>query len=102
MNFNELGRTLPNGFHDAELRRFEMDYVHRTLKFDLVVWVGKMEYPQARELYRPARVSVARVAFLVLELPDTNYSWQLTGTIRIDTGEGVPKQNASRVPPGPP
>ena len=27
MTFNELVNSLPNGFHDAELQRFEMDYV---------------------------------------------------------------------------
>jgi hypothetical protein len=34
MIFNELDRTLPNGFHDAELRHFSMDDVNRTLIFD--------------------------------------------------------------------
>ena len=97
MNFNELDRTLPNGFHDAELRHFEMDYVNRTLRFDLVVWIGKMEDAQVR----PARVTVASVAFLVLEPPDTNYPWQKAGTICIDTGEGVPKQSSSKVPNAP-
>lgn len=36
MTFKEAAASLPNGFHDAELQRFEMDYVHRTLRFDLV------------------------------------------------------------------
>jgi hypothetical protein len=37
MTFDEVAASLPNGFHDAELRRFEMDHLHRTLQFDLVV-----------------------------------------------------------------
>ena len=36
MTFEEVAASLPNGFHDAELQRFEMDYVHRTLRFNLV------------------------------------------------------------------
>ena len=98
MTFNELDRTLPNGCHDAELRRFSMDYVNRTLIFDLVVWIGRMEDEQARELYRPATVKVSKVAFLVLEPPDSNYPWQKAGTVCIDTGEGVPKQSSSKIP----
>ena len=43
MTFEEVAALLPNGFHDAELQRFEMDYVHRTLRFDLVVWIGNMD-----------------------------------------------------------
>src|SRR6266446_6791689 len=61
MTFNELDRTLPNGFHDVELRHFSMDYVNRTLIFDLVVWIGRMEDEQARELYRPATVKFQRL-----------------------------------------
>jgi hypothetical protein len=50
---------------------------------------------------RPALVSIVGVAFLVLEPPDTNYSWKKAGTIRIDTGEGVPKESSSKVPKAP-
>lgn len=63
MTFDEVAASLPNGFHDAELQRFEMDYVHRTLRFDLVVWIGSMDDSQRRELYRPARVTLDDVAF---------------------------------------
>ena len=101
MNFNELDRTLPNGFHDAKLRHFEMDYVNRTLRFELAVWIGKMADAQARELYRPAQVNVAGVAFLVIEPPDTNYPWLKAGAVCIDTGEGLPKQSSSKVPVAP-
>jgi hypothetical protein len=31
-----------------------MDYVHRTLRFDLLVWIGDMDDPRRRELYRQA------------------------------------------------
>jgi hypothetical protein len=35
MNFKELAATLHNGFHDAALRRRDMDYVHRRLRLEL-------------------------------------------------------------------
>ena len=68
MTFEELARTLPNGFHDAELWRFEMDYGRRRLQFDLDLWIGD-DGAGARELYRPARVTLDQVAFLVIEPP---------------------------------
>jgi hypothetical protein len=75
MTFDEVASSRPNGFHDAELQRFEMDNVHRTLRFDLVVWIGNMDDSRRRELYRPARLTVDDVAFLVIER-------HLTSTIR--------------------
>ena len=101
MTFEETAAALPNGFHDAELQHFEMDYVHRTLRFDLVVWVGDMDDPRRRELYRPARVTLDDVAFLVIEPPDVNYSWLKAGRIRIDAGEGQPPQSSSTLPVAP-
>ena len=97
----QFNASLPNGFHDAELQRFEMDYVHRTLRFALVVWIGDMDDSRRRELYRPARLTLDDVAFLVIEPPDVNYPWLKPGPIRIDTGEGQPHQSSSTLPVAP-
>jgi len=86
MTFAQIAASLPNGFHDAELQRFEMDYVHRTLRFDLLVWIGDMDDPRRRELYRQARLMLDVVAFLVIEPPDDNYPWLKAGRLRIDAG----------------
>jgi hypothetical protein len=98
MTFEEAASSLPNGFHDAELQRFEMDYVHRTLQFDLIVWIGNMEDSRRREVYRPARLTLEDVAFLVIEPPDVNYPWLKAGRIRIDAGESRPPQSSSTLP----
>jgi hypothetical protein len=101
MTLQDLAQTLPNGFHDAELRRLEMDYVRRILRFDLVVWIGSMDDPLTRELYRPARLILDNVAFFVIEPPDTRYPSSEPGPIRIDAGDGQPRQSASKVPQAP-
>jgi hypothetical protein len=101
MTFEETAAALPNGFHDAELQHFEMDYVHRKLRFDLVVWIGDMDDSRRRELYRPARLILDDVAFLVIEPPDVNYPWLKAGRIRIDAGEGQPPQSSSTLPVAP-
>jgi len=101
MTFKEVAVSLPNGFHDAELQRFEMEYVHRTLRFDLLVWIGDMDDPRRRELYRQARLTLDDVAFLVIEPPDVNSPWLKAGRIRIDAGEGQPPQSSSTLPVAP-
>ena len=101
MTFNELALSLPQGFHDAELHRFEMDYISRRLVFDLVVWIGDMDNGQDREMYRPARVTVEGVAYLVIEPPDPRYSCKEPGHIIIDTGEGQPTNSETHLPEAP-
>src|SRR4029450_6602830 len=78
-----------------------MDYVHRTLRFDLLVWIGDMDDPRRRELYRQARLTFDDVAFLVIEPPDVNYPWLKAGRVRIDAGEGQPPQSSSTLPVAP-
>ena len=102
MTFQEAAASLPNGLHDAELLRFEMDYVHRKLQFDLVVWIGDLDESRGRELYRPARLTLDNVAFLAIEPPDISYPWLPAGPIRIDAGEGQPRQSSSILPAAPP
>ena len=101
MTFNELANLLPNGFHDAELQRIGMDYVQRELQFDLVVWICASDDPRIRELYRPARVIVRDVAYLVVEPPDPKYPWTTPGSVTIDSGEGVPRQSTGELPTAP-
>ena len=62
MTFEEAAASLPNGFHDAELHSFGMEYVQRKLQFDLVVWIGDMDDSRRREIYRPARLTVDDVS----------------------------------------
>lgn len=101
MTFQDAAASLPNGFHDAELHRFEMDYVHRKLQFALAVWIGDMDNTRGRERYRPARLILDDVAFLVIEPPDISSPWLKPGPIRIDAGEGRPGQSASNLPAAP-
>ncbi len=107
MTFGELADTLPNGFHDSQLHRFEMDYMDRRLILHVVVWIGDMDDAQGPETYRPARVTVENVAYLVIEPPDpreledSGYPWQEPGGIGFDTGEGQPSQSDSILPKAP-
>jgi len=98
MTFRQLVASLPNALHDAELRRFELDYEQRKLRFELAIWVGNMSDPASRELYRPAILTFADVAYLVAEPPGIPLD---SGAIRIDAGEGRPKQSSTELPDAP-
>ncbi len=100
MTFRQLVASLPNGLHDAELRRFELDYEQRKLRFELAIWVGNLSDAKSRELYRPAILTFADVAYLVAEPPAVAIPLN-SGAIRIDAGEGRPKQSSTALPDAP-
>ena len=101
MNFHELEDSLPNGFHDAELKSVTMNYVNRTLCLDMYVFIGELDSPEMREVYRPARITLENVAYFVIESPDESRPWNRPGAIRIDTGLGTPSQSQNLVPGAP-
>jgi hypothetical protein len=71
MTLEELESSLPNGLHDAEVRRISIDYEHRKVTLELAVWVGKMEDPpDRREAYRDGRIEISGLLFMVIEPPD--------------------------------
>lgn len=101
MTIDELLESLPNGPHDAELRRIEFDYLKREFRFDVDTWVGDSERPVEAETYRTARITVLGADYLVIESPDEAYPWRQATSIRIDVGSGLPKQISSIPPPTP-
>jgi hypothetical protein len=84
MTLEELEGSLPNGLHDAEVRRISIDYAHRKVTLELAVWIGKMEDPpHRREAYRDGRIEISGLLFMVIEPPDPKYPFTKPG-ITID------------------
>jgi len=98
MNVQQLVESFPNGLHDAELLRFEMDYCQRILTFELDIWVGYMHDKLARETYRRGVLTVERVGCIVIEPPDPDYDWISPGPVTIDVGDGIQSPDAWRIP----
>ena len=85
MTLEELEDTLPNGLHDAEVRRVSVDYEKRTAIVDLEVFVAGLDAPVAeREAYRSASIIITGLQFLAIEPPYPNYPFADSGTVRID------------------
>jgi hypothetical protein len=72
MTFEDLDRELPNGFHDARLRRIEIDYAERTATLDVSFWVGDIDGPN-REEYRDGVLRVRDLCYYSIEPPDPAY-----------------------------
>jgi hypothetical protein len=85
----EINRTLPNGFHDSEVRSCKLDFVARTAAFEIDVWVGDLDTPtrDGRELYRAGLLVVSGLAFCQVDAPDPTYPYQDAAPIRIDLSE---------------
>jgi hypothetical protein len=99
---DDLSASLPNGFHDAELQRLEIDYMKREAKFIVDIWVGDMGTEQ-REVYRLAEVTLSGLLFWVSEPPDASYPYDVAGGERIDIGSlaALKERGNLKLPPIP-
>jgi len=82
MNLFQLAETLPNGLHDAQLRRLSVDYVERTAVLELEIWVDDTDV--FLELYRPARIVLKGLAYFAIQPPDAGYPFREAGVVTID------------------
>jgi len=82
---DDLSANLPNGFHDAKLKRLLIDYAKREARFIADIWVGDISTEQ-REAYRLAEITLSGLLFWVSEPPATNQASDTAGGERIDIG----------------
>ena len=71
MNIEEVERSLPNGLHDAVMRRYVVDYEQRTLEFDIDIWVGNLDsnVEEERERYKPGTLKFEGLEYFVIDPP---------------------------------
>jgi hypothetical protein len=85
----EMAAQLPNGFHDTLISACAVDFVARTVEFDVRVWTGDMDSSQEseREQYRAGRLVIAGLAFCQFEAPDPRYPFADRRPISVDLCE---------------
>ncbi len=73
MTLEQLETTLPGGFHDARVRRVEIDYGTRCARIELVLDAGDPDAEEIgdREAWRGARIVLTDLLFVVVEPPST-------------------------------
>lgn len=76
----EIASTLPNGFHDARLRGYRVDFVARTLAFEL-------ELATSNAIHVPATITLTRLAFCEVQAPDSRYPFQNPAPLCVDLVE---------------
>ena len=85
MTIEELERTLPNGFHDAEISTIRLDYVKRIASMELSIWVDDLEVsPRFKELYRDAVLEFEGMQIMILDPPDPGYSFARAEPLWVD------------------
>jgi hypothetical protein len=84
MTLEEISESLPNGFHDAEVRRIVLDYSNRALTMESDIWVGSMDDPpETREAYRSASVKLSGLLFCAIDLPKSQACGE-DGAVSVD------------------
>lgn len=89
MTLFDLAHQLPNGFHDAIVRRIAIDYIARSASIELSVWMGNMQSEDSaqRELYQEARLTLIALDYFITDPPDARYPFLSAEGIRIDLCE---------------
>lgn len=76
----EIASTLPQGFQGALLRSYRVDFVARTLSFEL-------ELSPGNATLAPATITLTRLAFCEVQQPDSRYPFQNPAPLRIELVE---------------
>jgi hypothetical protein len=74
MTFEELDKDLPNGFHDALVKKITLDFLDRSIIFEMELWVGDLNGP-VPEKRRNGRLRLISPYFCQIEPPVPGYTF---------------------------
>lgn len=74
MTIADIEKSLPNGFHDSNLKRIDIDYATRQGDLEFEVNTGSLD--TNRENYRLGKLSISGLLFCIIETPDSRYPFQ--------------------------
>jgi hypothetical protein len=85
MNVFEAASTLPNGLHDAVLKRCAVDFGAGEATFELDAWIGDLdaEKEKERELYQAIELRLLGLIYLHLE-PGGDWHLRPVEPTRVD------------------
>jgi hypothetical protein len=96
MTIEEIEGNLPNGFHDASLKRIEIDYVKMVAVLDIDVDTSS---PDTDEEYREGRLTLTGLLFCVIDPPDFRSPVKTTEGVWIaDSGQATTEQLTTKLP----
>ncbi len=68
MTLAEIHESLPNGFHDAEIRKFVWDFATESATFEIDLLIGVPE-AEDREERRAGRLELRGILFIAIDPP---------------------------------
>jgi len=94
MTFEELERSLPNGFHDAKLKCFNFDIIASRIQISASLLVG-LPGEKDPERYEDCTLIVSSIFVFFIEPPDPKYPFIPDGLpINMSGGLVIPGQNS--------
>jgi hypothetical protein len=94
MTFQELEQKLPNGFHDAAIRKIQLDFMGRSVEIEMDILMAGPDDPDP-ELCRVGKLRMAPTYLLFIEPPDPRYSFIPDGgSLKVDGDSVKVGQNA--------
>lgn len=99
MTLEDLDDELPNGFHDAEIFSFELDYPAAIAKFHMNLLVGWPDDPkQERQTYQEATLVVSGLCFCSIDPPSSTYPFLPDGKPICVSGDPAKSDNLPSLP----
>lgn len=91
MTLNDIEESLPNGLHDAQVQRVEIDYEQRIVKFSLLLWTGDLSSDDeaTQERYEKGELTIKNFIYCVVEPPDPTYPYAKPEPITIGAGSAI-------------
>jgi len=103
MTLEDLDNTLPDGLHDAQLRRIIRNIENATLRLDVKIAIGVAEDDERKLQYRDAAIDFQGVQYFISEYPDSASVFRDPGCVwwrfsRSEVGV-IPEELDSLLPP---
>ena len=88
MTLDELQATLPNGFHDSQMRELTLDFVNKEARLTLDVWTGDLDSKKhgVRENYQRAQLRLINLLFWISQPTDLSKFPISKDSLCIDIG----------------
>jgi hypothetical protein len=88
VTLQELEDNLPNGFHDAKIFSFELNYVEGIAKFHMNLLTGWPDDPEPeRQAYQEAFLVVSGLCFCSIDPPSSMYPFLPDGKPILVSGD---------------
>jgi hypothetical protein len=97
----EIENQLPNGFHDAYLEAFSVDYTSMTVEMEMNLSVGDPDAATEieKEGYKKAILYLCDLVYIVIDSPTCIQKHPLSRGMRIDAGDANDLSNTAAPKP---